>query len=720
MMCLKCEIGYVGDPKTPDPCPYCGEGSLIYPTPEDLLGPDNELGLDHRESQLEMAEEVFFFAQELVFGYKERKTKPVQEQKDHNDLLHHKGALFIEAGTGTGKSLAYLAPLWNMPHVLTIVATSTKALGEQLATKDTKLLADHLGGSIRQVLGRTNYLCALEHDFDAEIDDPSEDEALRVWVESDYGKSWKLDNARDREVLDPVQVCERRTCQHRHTCAYADSRKKVEYPHQVKENAWITNHAWIAHKLVYGGDLIDTDEVPVVVIIDEAHKFADALRSACSEDIPVEFLSNEYGELVDALNLPTKGFHDLSDPKKLEAYFDLRMAIKADLDDWRQENEKAYAELKGVSALSLGNRKTTKKKKQLKKHFNETKKMIRRYERYLRVIPKVSENRKEEYNEDKEVVEVDYWLEGTHMTDDVVWYVQDDTFYRRPLQTNLTKLCSSFLDGSRRPYSFVFCSATLKTLGSFKPVAQDIGIKIYDTMELPAPFNYKKQAFTFLPPTEPDKVKAFIKDYKNPEPWFDTISRGIAGIYKYHPAVIRGMILCASRQDEDELYHRTRRLMGSRAIFLRQEDYRGFGGAGALVEEYKRQVLRNNSVLMFGVASLWEGVSLEGEFLTSVIVPRISFPYSQDLYYQLRCQKIEANGGNSFTALSLPYAIETIRQGSGRLIRTEDDYGFVALLDGRLNTKRWGAQVLRSLDCMARYTRNLDRVAQVVKAWNSD
>lgn len=730
MICLNCENIYLSTNGERHRCPLCDELTDVVRTPDDILGPSNQLGLTPREAQLEMADLIHYFALNIVKGHRaNHMARPDGRGRPGDNMPPTNEALFIEAGTGTGKSLAYLSAVWEMPNLHVVVASSTKALGEQLTTKDGRLLVDKLGGRLLPVMGKGNYLCAFDHlwddDDDAAFDLDTEDgRAANIWRMTEGGKAWKLKDDRVNNPLDTVEVCEKNTCPHVHSCAYYASRENEPLARHAP-NVIVTNHAYVANRLVHARTILGETQDPVLVVIDEAHKFVEALRSASSSEVTLETLRKEpkLRDYVDVIEWPEdKGFHHLDTTAQLERYYALRSTIEELISELRSEAERASrraGEIYIEARYAASNPGSDEREMlmQLKRARTKAKRRIRRLQQYLNVLPRVGYAALEPpvFKDEEEVEQKTTRVLKVYEDEDYARYVQDETLYCKPLNVSLPSLLTTF--GKALPYYFVFCSATLTLDGSFDRFAEEVGMRVSEELCVPAPFDYKRQSFTVLCPRE--RAAAFTKDYRCPEPWFDVMGEHINAIYDHHAGTLRSMVLCASRADEKALTARLRAKQGGRAVILCQEAFRTRGGAGALVREYERLVAQGRSVIMLGVASLWEGVSLEGNALTSVIIPRVTFPYAGDMYNQLRSAAVSRAGRHPFTALALPYAIDNIRQGVGRLVRTVHDYGFVALLDGRIHTKRWGDDVLRNIPTAKRVTTRLERIRKVTQTWTS-
>jgi ATP-dependent DNA helicase DinG len=232
--------------------------------------------------------------------------------------------------------------------------------------------------------------------------------------------------------------------------------------------------------------------------------------------------------------------------------------------------------------------------------------------------------------------------------------------------------------------SIIMTSATLSTNRNFEFFKKRIGLNNCKEMILGSPFDYAKQVKIYIPPDMPDprNNSAFIPAATEKIKQYIHLTHG------------KAFVLFTSYRMMDEVYEAVE-------PWLRELSITAFKQGGnlsrhAMLEEFKLDI---NSVL-FGTSSFWEGVDVQGEALSSVIVVRLPFSVPTHPVVEARIQDINASGGNSFMEYNLPEAIIRLKQGFGRLIRTKKDTGIVAILDPRIRTKFYGKLFLNSLpDC---------------------
>ncbi len=229
--------------------------------------------------------------------------------------------------------------------------------------------------------------------------------------------------------------------------------------------------------------------------------------------------------------------------------------------------------------------------------------------------------------------------------------------------------------------SIVMTSATLSTNRTFDYFKKRVGLDGCNEMILGSPFNYDEQVKIYIPPRMPDPRNndAFIPAAVEKIKQYLQLTHG------------KAFVLFTSYRMMDEVYEELESWMAEQGItaFEQGKDL----SRHAMLEEFKADI---DSVL-FGTSSFWEGVDVQGEALSSVIVVRLPFSVPTHPVVEARIQDIEARGGNSFMEYSLPEAIIRLKQGFGRLIRTQKDTGIVAILDPRIRTKFYGKWFLNSL-----------------------
>jgi ATP-dependent DNA helicase DinG len=571
---------------------------------------------EERSAQLHMAEEI-------AKGYLENRIT------------------LIEAGTGIGKSLAYLAPaiLWAIREKeKTLISTHTIALQEQLVEKDLPLLLKILGVELKATLvkGMNNYLCLLKYE---ELEEVSP--RLEAWVETTKEGSrsditFSLPSGTWEKIGAETHRCTGAKCSHFRKCFFFKARKKLE-----ESQLLIVNH----HLLL--SDLSSEKEKSVLpdinrLILDEAHHL---------EEIALGLFTKQADKmgLLHLLEHPSVTNRELVVPKIMHAF----SLIKIDVpllrirEDFSKEIQEAFSELsKALLRLveSIDEKEIffplKRQTEVLSIFFQESSKPSR-----VRWIEKIGNN-----------------LVCKEADLDVSSVLRENLFDR----FSSTSLCSATL-ASNRSFSFI-----RHRLG-----IEDAQERIFDS-----PFDFQNRVLLAVPSDMPDPIhpdfsieasKIIAEGLK--------ISKGSA------------FVLFTSYEMLNECYENLK----DQFSILRQGD----AARSVLIEKFREK----NGNILFGTDSFWEGVDVAGEALRFVILVKIPFKVPDDPLIEARNELLEKEGKNPFMHYLLPQAALKFKQGFGRLMRKKDDYGCVLCLDRRLITKGYGKVILQSLPtCQTLFT----------------
>ena len=607
------------------------------------------------------------------------------------------GHLLVQAGTGTGKSLAYLVTAAlhaTSPERRVVVATATLALQHQLVSRDLPRLVDALEPVLGRrptyavLKGRHNYLC-LDR-LHRGVDEPEDDDValfaapttvlgrqakgLRAWAdETETGDRDDLDEPVDGRVWRGVSVSGRE-CVGAAKCAYGDDcfAEKARAT-AIASQIVITNHAMLAiHAL---------DNVPVLpehdaVIIDEGHELVDRATAAVTNELSaaaVERASSRAKRLVGP-----------EIAERLEAAaegLDLELAMRAEglLGPVRIE------EVSGGLLLALASVRDT-------AHAAITvlaKDAVQNDPEELAARTRARGLLGEVHDVAGQLLELD--------ADSVAWLDPGDrrqpTLRVAPLAV-AGLLRTELFDESR----VVVTSATLTLGGSFEPVARSFGLPsdgesspaaAWTGLDVGSPFDYARQGILYVasavPPPGRDGTDTAA---------MDELADLIAAAGGRTLALFsswRGVERAAEHLAEalpDRLLDRQIIPLDVPVLVQKRGD--------SVADLVARFAADPRSVLL-GTLSLWQGVDVPGEACHLVVIDRIPFPRPDDPLVAARSRHAEESGGNGFTAVSVPRAALLLAQGVGRLIRSSTDRGVVAVLDPRLATARYGDYLRRSL-----------------------
>lgn len=579
------------------------------------------------------------------------------------------GVLLVEAGTGTGKTLAYLAPAVASGSRV-VVSTGTKTLQQQIIEKDVPFLQTHSPIPFRAAVlkGRGNYLCLLRlraRQHAAGLFDPDEALVRRIarWAETTAnGDRAELAELPENlplwnEVVSTSDTCVGSGCAHHQDCFVMRARRRA-----LAADVVIVNHhlffADLAVKDEWEADLLpDAD----VVVFDEAHQLEDVacsffgaavssvLLNTVARDVEAALpgVGDEktlHGAVARLRESATRLFGRFAGFAEGRTRLTRALLPEGTEDDW-------FALDNGLHHLGVAVERLAEKDETLLTHVRRIGDVRDRLARVLEV----------------EKPGHVHWVE------------------RRPrwsvLQTSPIDAAPILRDrllGQRR--SLVFTSATLATAGDFSFFRRRLGIGDGAVeLALPAGFDYPRQALLYVPDSLPDPREPGFVDAVADE-------------------VVR--LLEASRGRAFVLFTSHANLRACHARVVGRVPWRllvqGTRPRDALLQQFREDT---HSVL-FATASFWEGVDVAGESLSCVVIDKLPFGSPDDPLLQARLEALTERGGEPFHDFQVPAAVIALRQGFGRLIRTRSDRGIVALLDRRLHTKGYGRRFLAALpDC---------------------
>jgi ATP-dependent DNA helicase DinG len=248
-----------------------------------------------------------------------------------------------------------------------------------------------------------------------------------------------------------------------------------------------------------------------------------------------------------------------------------------------------------------------------------------------------------------------------------------------------------------RPAAWIFTSASLSMAGSFTHFVERLGLNEADTVQIDSPFDYANQALLYLPPDMPDPgTRQFSRAVLEAAvPLIEAAGGGVFLLFTSHRSLLEGAALLRSRWQDTQPFE----------LYIQGEAPR----------EQLLQAFRNNgNGVLLGTGSFWEGVDVKGRALRLVILEKLPFAAPDDPVVKARIDHLRANGGNPFKEFQLPQAALALKQGVGRLIRSEEDTGVVMICDPRLVSSSYGRQLQRALPPMP-VTRDLQRAVQFLR-----
>lgn len=635
------------------------------------------------------------------------------------DALNDGGNLLVEAGTGVGKSLAYLIPavLWaRETSKRVIISTHTVNLQSQLVSKDIPLVGDMLDGpswDFQYALfkGRSHYLCLrrwrqayAELAQKAALVVANEDEkaALALFDLTSNG-TWDGDRdtlpnpVPDRvwaEVCSESERCMSGKCQYKDGCFYQKHRKRLEKCHLI-----VVNHALFAANLAIRNQTQGQGLLPnyEAVIFDEAHHLEDVVRDSLGTEVSPSRLKRLAD---DTLRLVSSGSFQKGVTK--EGARRLRTAL-----------EEFTSALSGILARAGSHPGTGSSKE--KTRLRDPDLLGEDAPKWLRDFAGEVATWEDFDLSDEEKFEVQV-LKRRYLSlagdldsinqldgdgDSFVYWAEKDEGGRRsqvvlkrfPLEVGpyLQQCLWSNLSTA------VLTSATLATSGNFSYLKGMLSIESSAELILGSPFNYRRQACLCVPRDSRGQ------DVNSP-PFSDYIAEKVLEIVDL--TLGRTFVLFTNRKSMEKVADMVRDGIEEKGYpFIKQGD----APRDALLRDFKEA---GNAVL-FGLDSFWEGVDVPGDALSCVVLAKLPFPVPDDPVMEAREQLWKAQGLIPFTHYSLPLATLKLKQGFGRLIRSKTDRGAVVILDPRIATKSYGNGILKSLP-PARLTFDLEDIAAAV------
>jgi ATP-dependent DNA helicase DinG len=605
--------------------------------------------------------------------------------------LEEKRHLIVEAGTGTGKTLAYLLPVIQSGKRV-IISTGTKNLQEQLFHKDVPFLEQALfpNGegklSVCYMKGRNNYLCRKKlYDLNAHpvlngLEEIDHFAAISAWEKTtETGDRAELVSVSETSAvwhkLDArAEACTGQKCSEWDRCFITEMRRRA----MESDIVIVNHHLFFADLMIKQGaeNAPDAGILPDVgaVIFDEAHELEDTA-------------SNYFGVSVSNARMDELA-RDVE--QSLQRNRTMSAALSGAIGSLRDSSGLFFSLLPtGKGRFAFENRRDFLEENG--EEYLALRQSLRRLESELQVLPEKPE---EIFTFSRRAAELDHslsFLMEEQSLNTVFWIerrsvrgaagrAKDNVFLQAtPIDVAPILKMALFekLDCS------VLTSATLSVEGGFDYMRRRLGLEHPRELLLPSHFDYESQALLYVPPDLPD-------------PRLPEFSALAAGRISKILEVTRGraFVLFTSYVQMREVYERVSQQLDF-PMFLQ-----GDAPKNALLEEFR---LTPNAVL-FATSSFWQGVDVQGEQLSCVIIDRLPFAVPSDPIVAARVKAIDAEGGNAFFDYQVPAAVITLKQGFGRLIRSLHDRGLLVLLDNRILKKSYGRVFVESLPCYRRTT----------------
>lgn len=645
----------------------------------------------------------------------------------------------IEAGTGTGKTLAYLlaaTPVAKARKKKVVVATATVALQEQLILKDLPQMVNDAGLVVRYALakGRGRYFClsqaerqleeqgelgqmALYEDEVARKLDADVIEKYRSLLNEFAAGRWdgdrdSLPDAIDEELWRPLTSdhlqCTNRRCPHFSSCPFFQARQALDSVDLI-----VANHDLVLADLSLGGGAILPDPADSIYVFDEGHHLGDKTTGHFAYNMRVRGTQRWLAKTTRSLNrmLLECGQHlVLTDHvDKLSVPF---KDMEAALEQWQLLLDGMFRERigKGEKRFRFSQGVLPQELKDVAAGFAAAAEhVVRKFEQVVDLLKEAMDG--EIADIPREMAErwypqmgvllsraqAGYWLARSYSQPDIEgksptarWISAvesaegDDMECRSSPVSAADTLREHLWDAC---YGAVLTSATLTALGSFARVTQDLGLPESAVYErLPSPFDFYTCGEL--------RVPAMRTDPKNPDDHTEEVADYLIDQL---PGSSAALVLFSSWRQMFAVLERMPDSMKNSVLV------QGDLAKHEIISRHKKAVDDEQASVIFGLASFAEGVDLPGKYLIDVIITKLPFGVPDDPVDATMAEWIEMRGGNAFEEWAIPMVSMRLTQATGRLLRTEQDKGTITLLDRRVVNRRYGRKLL---DALPPYRRN--------------
>ncbi|APE84707.1 DinG family ATP-dependent helicase YoaA [Vibrio parahaemolyticus] len=618
-------------------------------------------GFQARQPQIDMAEAV---------------SSAIKEQSQ----------LVVEAGTGTGKTFAYLVPAL-LSGKKVIISTGSKNLQEQLYHRDLPLMVNALGfyGQVALLKGRSNYLCLdrlsrqMIESHTNESDPTLLTQLVKVRSWSSETKTGDLGDCEDLpedSMIIPTITSTNDNCLGKECPSYTDCFVLKARKRAMDSDIVVVNHhlflADLAIKETGFGELIPEADV---FIFDEAHQLPDIASEYFGQSVSSRQIHDLAKDIEIAYRTEAKDMRQLQKvgDKLLQSAMDMRIVLGEPgfRGNWREamQSESIKRELVRLTDsldLAIDVLKLALGRSQLLDTAFERANLIKG--RIDRVC-------------DVDITGYSYWYDTSprHFTLHITPLSVADKFHE---QIEI------------KQGAWIFTSATLAVSDDFKHFTDRLGLKPKQQFSLPSPFDYEKQARLCVPRYLPEPNSPGLAD---------KLVRMLAPVIEENDG--RCFFLCTSHSMMRELGEKFREVLDL-PVLMQGEMSK---------QKTLAEFMELGNALLVATGAFWEGIDVRGDALSCVIIDKLPFTAPDDPLLKARIEDCRLRGGEPFAEVQIPDAVITLKQGVGRLIRDQKDHGALIICDNRLVTRDYGGTFLGSLPPIPR-TRDLERIKAFLKA----
>ena len=617
----------------------------------------------------------------IVSNFHERQEQ-VDMAKIVNEAIEEKKSLIVEAGTGVGKTFAYLAPaLMNGGKV--VISTATKNLQEQLFLKDIPTIRDALKIpiDIKILKGRSSYICHLrmenaliEGQFLNKEDAKYIHEIKKISDHSKTGEISEFHNIPESSSVWPLvtstkENCLGQNCEFYKDCFVVKARKEAI----TSEVVIVNHHLFFADFVLKDAELSEILPKADTVIFDEAHKVPEVASIFFGENVSTNQIIYLIQDMQKILSNQVKDKQKLVELAKFIVDKTNHLGSLFDSRNQRIGIEK-------IDNLNIFKEKV----------IDLTSELIKLCEFFGAYSDQDNDFKRLLERSEEIVLKLTRWVQETNQN-----YVHWVEIFSKAIQFNITPISiadnfKKFQDNSDA--AWIFTSATLAVNSNFSHFQSLMGLEDEKTKLLKSPFNYSKNAYLYVPKDMPETSSRLFNNHLVSQVYPLLIaSKGRAFILS---TSIRSMNEITSLlKDEFEKYDINYPILTQ-----------GTGSKTKLLDQFKNH---GNAVLI-GSLSFWEGVDVRGSDLSLVIIDKLPFQSPGDPIFESKINMLSSKGINAFITFQLPKAIILFKQGVGRLIRDELDKGVLMVCDQRIISKPYGKKFWRSLPDFKRTRDKID------------
>lgn len=597
--------------------------------------------------------------------------------------------LVVEAGTGTGKTFAYLVPAL-LSGKKVIISTGSKNLQEQLYHRDLPLMVNALGfyGQVALLKGRSNYLCldrlsrqmVESHTNESDPTLLTQLVKVRAWSsETKTGDLGDCDDLPEDSMIIPTITSTNDNCLGKECPSYTDCFVLKARKRAMDSDIVVVNHhlflADLAIKETGFGELIPEADV---FIFDEAHQLPDIASEYFGQSVSSRQIHDLAKDIEIAYRTEAKDMRQLQKvgDKLMQSAMDMRIVLGEPgfRGNWREALQSGSIKrelLRLTDSLELAI-------DVLKIALGRSQLLDTAFERANLIKGRIDR-----------VCDVD-------ITGYSYWY---DTSPRHfALHITPLSVADKFHEQIEiKQGAWIFTSATLAVSGDFKHFTERLGLKPTKQFSLPSPFDYQKQALLCVPRYLPEP---------NSNGLADKLVRMLAPVIEENDG--RCFFLCTSHSMMRELGEKFREVL-ELPVLMQGEMSK---------QKTLAEFMELGNALLVATGAFWEGIDVRGDALSCVIIDKLPFTAPDDPLLKARIEDCRLRGGEPFAEVQIPDAVITLKQGVGRLIRDQKDRGALIICDNRLVTRDYGGIFLGSLPPIPR-TRDLDGIKAFLKAEQS-